>query len=79
MALLRASTRGELGTRQVRRLGEAPIDEVVVTDTIPVAPETVEAVGKLVVLSIAELIGEAIHRIHNDESVSSLFPKDVGR
>jgi phosphoribosylpyrophosphate synthetase len=29
--------------------------------------------GKLKVLSVAALMGEAIHRIHNDESVSSLF------
>ncbi len=73
------ATHAVLAGPAAERLGEAPIDEVVVTDTIPVAPETIEAVGKLVVLSIAELIGEAIHRIHNDESVSSLFPKDVGR
>jgi ribose-phosphate pyrophosphokinase len=72
------ATHAVLAGPAIQRLGEAPIDEVVVTNTIPVAPETVEAVGKLVVLSIAELIGEAIHRIHNDESVSSLFPKDVG-
>jgi ribose-phosphate pyrophosphokinase len=60
------------------RLRDAPIDEVVVTDTIPVGRNKRDAVGKLRVLSVAELIGEAIHRIHNDESVSSLFLKDVG-
>ncbi|MFB3894325.1 MAG: ribose-phosphate diphosphokinase [Phycisphaerae bacterium] len=59
----------------VERLREAPIDEVVVTDTIPVSQEKVEGIGKLRVLSVAELMGEAIHRIHNDESVSSLFLK----
>jgi len=58
------------------RLREAPIDEVIVTDTIPVSPEKFDAIGKLKVLSVAELIGEAIHRIHNDESVSSLFLKE---
>jgi len=57
----------------IERLGAAPIDEVVVTDTIPVPAATREALGKLTVLSVAELIGEAIHRIHNDESVSILF------
>jgi len=57
----------------VERLGEAPIDEVVVTDTIPVSEEKARAMGKLKVLSVAALMGEAIHRIHNDESVSSLF------
>jgi len=55
------------------RLRDAPIDEVVVTDTIPIPNEKIEAVGKLTVLSVSSLIGEAIHRIHNDQSVSSLF------
>jgi ribose-phosphate pyrophosphokinase len=61
------------------RLHNAPIDEVVVTDTIPVGPEKMAAIGKLKVLSVAPLLGEAIYRIHNDESVSSLFLKDGGR
>ncbi len=70
------ATHAVLAGPAVERLREAPIDEVVVTDTIPVPDEKVEAVGKLKVLSVAELIGEAIYRIHNDESVSSLFLKD---
>ena len=57
----------------VERIQAAPIDELVVTDTIPVPAETREALDVLTVLSVAELIGEAIHRIHNDESVSILF------
>ncbi len=61
-----------------QRLKDAPIDEVVVTDTIPVPPEKVQAIGKLRVLSVATLMGEAIHRIHHDESVSSLFLKENG-
>lgn len=56
----------------IERLKEAPIDEVVVTDSIPVGPEKVNELP-LKVLSVARLMGEAIHRIHNDESVSSLF------
>jgi len=61
------------------RLRDAPIDEVVVTDTIPVGQEKLKVTEKLHVLSVAELIGEAIHRIHNDESVSSLFLINNGR
>jgi len=57
----------------VERLRDAPIDEIVVTDTVPVSEEKINGVGKLKVLSIAGLMGEAIHRIHNDQSVSSLF------
>ena len=57
----------------IERLRKAPIDEVTVTNTIPVPQETLKALPKLKVLSVAELIGEAIHRIHNNESVSKLF------
>jgi ribose-phosphate pyrophosphokinase len=60
----------------VERLQEAPIDEIVVTDTVPVPQETVDALGNLKILSVSALIGETIHRIHNNESVSSLFLLD---
>ena len=53
------------------RLAKAPIKEIVVTDTIPVSP-TWRANG-VKVLSMAELLGEAISRIHSNRSVSSLF------
>ncbi|MCX5800360.1 MAG: ribose-phosphate pyrophosphokinase [Candidatus Eisenbacteria bacterium] len=52
-------------------LGRAPIEEIVVTDTIPLAPETL--IPKIKVLSVAELLGEAIKRIHEERSLSSLF------
>jgi ribose-phosphate pyrophosphokinase len=70
------ATHGVLCGPAVDRLTEAPIDEIVVTDTIPVPDEKIERLGKLKVLSVAALMGEAIHRIHNDESVSSLFSID---
>jgi len=73
------ATHGVLCGPAAERLKEAPITEVVVTDTIPVGPEKIEAIGKLKVLTVAELMGEAIHRIHNDESVSSLFFIDGNR
>ena len=57
----------------VKRLSEAPIEELVVTDTIAISRETIDATGKINVLSVAPLMGEAIHRIHNNQSVSSLF------
>lgn len=55
------------------RLANAPIDRVLVTDTIPLPKEKADAIGKIEVLTVSALIGEAIHRIHNDQSVSSLF------
>jgi len=67
------ATHAVLAGPAVERLKDAPIVEVVVTDTIPVSRQKRDAIGKLEVLSVAALMGEAIHRIHNDESVSSLF------
>jgi ribose-phosphate pyrophosphokinase len=73
------ATHGVLCGPAAERLREAPIDDILVTDTIPVPQEAIDAIGKIHVLSVAELIGEAIHRIHNDESVSSLFCADTAR
>ena len=67
------ATHGILCGPAVERLNQAPIDKVVVTDTVPIDREKISDIGKLEILSVAELLGEAIHRIHNDESVSSLF------
>lgn len=55
----------------VARLEAAPIEEVVVLNTIPIPPE--KRIAKLRVLSVAPLLGEAIIRIHEDLSVSKLF------
>ncbi len=57
------------------RLEKAPIDGLVVTDTIPLTDEARRRLPLLKVLSVAELLGEAIRRIHRNESVSSLFLK----
>lgn len=73
------ATHGVLCGQAIQRLKDAPIDEVVVTNTVPVSQEKIDEIGKLKILSVAELLGEAIHRIHNDESVSSLFLIDKGR
>ncbi len=71
--ILLGATHGVLCGPAVERLRQAPIDELVVTDTIHVPQEKIDAIGKVEVLTISELMGEAIHRIHNNESVSSLF------
>lgn len=55
----------------VERMKKAPIKEIVVTNTIPIAPE--KLLPNMRVLSIAPLLGEAILRIHEDLSVSKLF------
>lgn len=57
----------------MERLSEAPISQVIVTDTIPTQGRCSPIQEKLTELSVAELLGEAIHRIHHNRSVSSLF------
>jgi ribose-phosphate pyrophosphokinase len=66
-----AATHGLLVVGAVERLQQAPIDGLLITDTIPLAPEKV--IPKITVLSVAPLLGEAIKRIHSNESVSRLF------
>lgn len=54
----------------IENLRKSPIKEIIVTNTIPLGNKKVK---KIKVLSIAPLLGEAIKRIHQGESVSSLF------
>ena len=54
----------------LQRLEEAPIEEVIVTNSIPLKEG---APSKITQLSVAPILGEAISRIHDDESISSLF------
>jgi ribose-phosphate pyrophosphokinase len=56
----------------VDRINNSAIDEMIVTNTIPLDSKQ-EQCGKLTVLSIASLLGEAIRRIHEESSISSLF------
>ncbi|MFQ5861575.1 MAG: ribose-phosphate diphosphokinase [Candidatus Brocadiales bacterium] len=55
------------------KLAGAPIKEVAVTDTIPLDGRAKPLGERITVLSISELLGEAIRRIHTNESVSALF------
>ncbi|MDP7290388.1 MAG: ribose-phosphate pyrophosphokinase, partial [Phycisphaerae bacterium] len=77
--ILVGTTHAVLCGPAIERLRDAPIDEVIVTDTIPVSDEKLQDLEKGKVLSVSRLMGEAIHRIHNDESVSSLFHMDIDR
>ena len=55
----------------IQRIAACPVKEVVVTDTIPVAGN--KKLDKITVLSIAPLLGEAIHRIHTGQSIGAMF------
>lgn len=56
----------------VERITESEIKSLVVTNSIPLSEEA-KACGKIKSLSVSALLAEAIHRIHNEDSVSSLF------
>ncbi|MCF6179380.1 MAG: ribose-phosphate pyrophosphokinase [Geopsychrobacter sp.] len=66
------ATHGVLSGPALERISNSQLQEVVVTNTIPVEG-LVEKCDRLKTLSISKLLAEAIRRIHNDESVSSLF------
>jgi ribose-phosphate pyrophosphokinase len=68
------ATHAVLSGPAIDRIMDSCLSEVWVTDTIPLS-DAAEATGKFKVLSIAPLIAEAIRRIHQEESVSSLFRK----
>src|SRR6202522_1430274 len=55
------------------RLSKSPIKELVATNSIPLRTKAQGELPNLTILSVAGLIAEAIRRIHNEESVSSLF------
>ena len=56
----------------IARIKASPIEEIVVTNSIPVT-EDKRATARITVLTVAPLLGEAIRRIHDEESVSTLF------
>ncbi|WP_298433794.1 ribose-phosphate pyrophosphokinase [Geobacter sp.] len=66
------ATHGVLSGPAIDRINESDIEAVVITDTVPLG-EKAERTSKVKVLTVAQLLAEAIRRIHVDESVSSLF------
>ena len=70
--VLACCTHPVLSGPAIKRINASPLEELVVTDTIPLAGEALEC-GKITVLSVAPLLAEAIERIYRDESVSELF------
>jgi len=72
LKVLAYCTHPVLSGSAVQRIQESALDEVVVTDSIPLRPDG-QACRKIRVLSVAGLVAETILRISNEESVSSLF------
>jgi ribose-phosphate pyrophosphokinase len=69
--VIACATHPVLSGPAIQRIEESVLDEVVFSNTIYLPEE--KRIRKIKILSIAKLIGEAIRRIHNEESVSSLF------
>jgi ribose-phosphate pyrophosphokinase len=70
--ILAACTHAVLSGQAIPKIEESPLEKVIVTNTIPLNTAA-QACAKIVVLSVAELFGEAIRRINEGSSVSSLF------
>ena len=62
----------------MERIADSPISTVNITDTIPGGDRLAPIAGKANVLSVARLLGEVVHRIHHDQSVSAMFRSGAG-
>ncbi|MDB5308606.1 MAG: prs [Gemmataceae bacterium] len=69
------ATHGLLVDRAVENLRKAQIEQIAITDTIPLAPE--KQLPNIKVISVAALLANAIRRIHEDQSISDLFNDDA--
>ena len=71
-AVYACCTHPVLSGNAVERIKNSPLKELIVTNTIPLS-DAGKGLDKIKVLDVSPILGEAIRRIHNDESVSSLF------
>ena len=71
-----AATHGVFAPPAMERLAKCEYTKLAVTDTIPIGDRAKNIEDRLTVLSVANLIGEAIHRIHHNRSISELFNGD---
>jgi len=76
--VLAAATHGVLAGPAMERLANSPFSRVIITDTIPTRDRSGALADKLVELSVGELLGQAIRRIHDNESVSAIFRDSTG-
>ena len=67
-----ACTHAVLSGPAIDRLKASPMDELIVTDSVPLNGKE-ERYERFTVLSVAALLGEAVMRVHSEESVSTLF------
>jgi ribose-phosphate pyrophosphokinase len=72
LRVLACAVHGVLSGPAIERVENSPIDQLIVTNTIPLRGDA-QNCRKIVVLSVARLLGQAIRSIHEETSVSSLF------
>ena len=70
-SVIAVATHGVLSGPAIERLKSAPINKIIITDTIAVSDD--KKIPKMDVVSVADVFSEAIKRIHKGESVSALF------
>jgi len=70
--VLACAVHGVLSDPALQRIERSPLERLIVTNTIPMAEKRLKC-GKIVELSVARLLGQAIRSIHEETSVSSLF------
>jgi ribose-phosphate pyrophosphokinase len=70
--VLACAVHGVLSGPAIDRIENSPLDQLIVTNTIPLSSQA-QLCKKIVVLSVARLLGQAIRSIHEETSVSSLF------
>jgi ribose-phosphate pyrophosphokinase len=70
------ATHGLFSDPAADRLKECPVEQIAVTDSIPLAKDKGAKLPNLKVISVAPLLADAIRRIHGNESISDLFRDD---
>ncbi|GJM19598.1 MAG: ribose-phosphate pyrophosphokinase [Phycisphaeraceae bacterium] len=78
VAVYAAATHAVLAGSAIERFADDAVDHLIVTDTIPAGDRYAPIAHKTTVLSVGDLLGEAINRIHTDRSVSALFHGTAG-
>ena len=73
-----ACTHAVMVGQAFNRLAVPEISRITITDTIPGGDRLKPLEDKLTIRSVARLLGEAVHRIHHDQSVSAMFREGIG-
>jgi ribose-phosphate pyrophosphokinase len=71
--VMASATHPVLSGKAFEHINKSPLSRLIVTDSIPLSPEKLDACKKITVLSVAELLAKAIRNIHEEASVTSLF------